>query len=127
MKQIIFSIGIIFSFITVSAQTTNTFPLSGSAGIGTLSPSSYFHGGNNKVLEIYNPNTILNSQAHIILATGSTSNNSWAGTVSWVSKNSIGFQGMAYIAYTSGNRKAYQRERSLAGNSLCCGGGKERD
>lgn len=98
MKQIIFSIGIIFSFITIPAQTTNTFPLSGSAGIGTLSPSSYFHGGNNKVLEIYNSNTTLNSQAHIILATGSTSNNSWAGTVSWVSKNSTGFQGMAYIA-----------------------------
>jgi hypothetical protein len=98
MKQVIFSIGIIFSFLTISAQTTNTFPLDGSAGIGTVLPSSYYHGGNNKVLEIYNPNTTLNSQAHIILTTGSTSNNSGAGSVSWVSKNSTGFQGMAYIA-----------------------------
>jgi NOL1/NOP2/fmu family ribosome biogenesis protein len=97
MKSVMFSIGIAFSFVAASAQTTNTFPLNGSAGIGTLSPSSYYHGGNNKVLEVYNPNTTLNSQAHIVLTTGSTINNSGAGTVSWVSKNSTGFQGMAYI------------------------------
>jgi hypothetical protein len=76
---------------------TNTFPTSGNVGIGTLSPSSFFHGGNNRVLEIFNPNTTLNSQAHVILSTGSTLNNSGAGTLSWISRNSTGFQGMAYI------------------------------
>jgi hypothetical protein len=98
MKRIMFSIGIILQFIAASAQTTtNKFPLDGNAGIGTLSPSSYYHGGNNKVLEIYNPNTTLNSQSHIILTTGSTTSNSGAGSLSWMSKNSTGLQGMAYI------------------------------
>jgi hypothetical protein len=83
--------------IGISNGQTNTFPTTGSVGIGTLSPSSFFHGGNNRVLEIYNPNNTLNSQSHVILSTGSTLNNSGAGTLSWISRSSTGFQGMAYI------------------------------
>jgi len=97
VKSSLILLGIIILGIGISKGQTNTFPATGSTGIGTLSPSSYFHGGNNRVLEIFNPNTTLNSQSHVILSTGSTLNNSGAGTLSWISKNSTGFQGMAYI------------------------------
>ncbi|SHN37603.1 hypothetical protein [Mucilaginibacter sp. OK098] len=69
----------------------------GNVGIGTTSPSSYFHGGNNKVIEIFNSNTTANSQSHLVLSTGATLDGSGAGTLTWISKNSSGFQGMAYI------------------------------
>jgi hypothetical protein len=87
--------------IGISNGQTNTFPTTGSVGIGTLSPSSFFHGGNNRVLEIFNPNNTLNSQSHVILSTGSTLNNSGAGTLSWISRNSTGFKGMAYVGSTT--------------------------
>jgi hypothetical protein len=86
---------------TLSLLTANTRRLTidynGSVGVGTPTPLSYFHGGNNRVLEIFNPNTILNSQSHIVLSSGSTLDGNGAGTLTWVSKNSSGFQGMAYI------------------------------
>jgi hypothetical protein len=69
----------------------------GNVGIGTTNPSSYFHGGNNKVIEIFNSNTSANSQSHLVLSTGATLDGSGAGTLTWISKNSSGFQGMAYI------------------------------
>ncbi|MBB6130393.1 hypothetical protein [Mucilaginibacter lappiensis] len=70
---------------------------SGNVGVGTQAPSNYFHGGNNKLIEIFNPNTAINSQSHIILSTGATSDGSSAGTLTWISKNSTNVQGMAYI------------------------------
>ena len=87
--------------VNISFAQTNTFPPDGSSGIGTLFPTSYFHGGTNKVLEIFNSSTLLNSQSHIVLSTGATFNNSSAGTVTWMSKNSSGFKGMAYIGSTT--------------------------
>nr|WP_315421977.1 hypothetical protein [uncultured Pedobacter sp.] len=84
----------------VNAQD-NLYPSTGNTGIGTLSPQSYFHGGNNKVLEVLNSNTALHSQSHIILSTGATQDQSSAGTVTWISKNSSQNKGMAYIAVQS--------------------------
>ncbi|ATP58030.1 hypothetical protein CPT03_16935 [Pedobacter ginsengisoli] len=78
--------------LNISRGQTNTFTATGSVGIGTLSPSSFFHGGSNKVLEIFNSNTTINSQSHIILSTGSVLNNSSGGTLSWISRNSVGFR-----------------------------------
>ncbi|MFA6088184.1 hypothetical protein [Mucilaginibacter sp.] len=69
----------------------------GSVGIGTSSPTSYFHGGINNVVEIQNPGTALNSQSQLVLSTGSVIDGSSAGAITWVSKNSTGFKGMAYI------------------------------
>lgn len=77
---------------------TNIFPANGSVGIGTTNPSSYFHGGSNNSLEIFNSNTSLNSQSQLLLSTGAVLDNSNAGTISWISKNSAGSRGMAYIA-----------------------------
>ncbi|WP_295117591.1 hypothetical protein [uncultured Chitinophaga sp.] len=67
------------------------------AGLGTSSPSSYYHGGNNKVLEIWNPNTVTNSQSHLILSTGSNLTGS-AGSVSWMAGNAPGKKGIAFIS-----------------------------
>ncbi|WP_205940963.1 hypothetical protein [Pedobacter yonginense] len=72
--------------------------LNGSSGIGTSAPSSYFHGGNNKVLEVLNANSGMHSQAHLVLSTNSTLQGSSAGTLTWISKGSAQNQGLAYIA-----------------------------
>jgi hypothetical protein len=49
------------------------------------------------VVEIQNPGTALNSQSQLVLSTGSVLDGSSAGAITWVSKNSTGFKGMAYI------------------------------
>jgi hypothetical protein len=91
-----------FSYSSIAQwqnQGTDLYTLnSGSVGIGAQIPSSYDHGGNNKVLEIYNAGTVLNSQSHVILSTGSVLNGSSAGTLTWISKNSTASKAMAYIA-----------------------------
>lgn len=103
MKKLIFSLSL---FLSISSLATAQWALNGTniyntnggnVGIGTQTPSNYFHGGNNKVLEIFNPNTVINSQSHIILSTGAMVDGSSGGTLTWVSKNSTGVQGMAYI------------------------------
>ncbi|UYQ95399.1 hypothetical protein MKQ68_09845 [Chitinophaga horti] len=66
-------------------------------GIGTSAPSSYFHGGTNRVLEIVNPLTAINSQSHLILSTGSTTAGS-VGSVSWMVPNAPGYKGIGYMA-----------------------------
>ncbi len=78
------------SYMTMDLST-------GSMGLNTGQPQSYFHGGNNKVFEILNNNNSANSQAHVILSTGATVANSGAGTISWIAKNASGNKGMAYI------------------------------
>ena len=70
----------------------------GNVGIGTPNPQHYYHGGNNKVLEVYNPNTSLHSQAHVILSSGATTDASYLGTISWMTPNSTGNKGAAYIS-----------------------------
>lgn len=89
----ILSIGV----LKTNAQT-NTFPSSGDAGIGVLNPSSYFHGGNNRVMEIFNGNSSLHSQSHIVLSSGALMKESSIGALSWVSRNSGGFKGVAYVS-----------------------------
>jgi hypothetical protein len=97
MKIEILLLILISLFCTAHAQT-NTFPSSGDAGIGVLNPSSYFHGGNNRVMEIYNSNNTLNSQSHIVLSSGALMRESSVGSISWVSRNSSGFKGLAYVS-----------------------------
>lgn len=90
-----------FAIYDTQAGSRLVINSTGYVGIGTISPSSYFHGGNNRVLEIFNPNTSINSQSHLILSTASLASNSSAGTISWMSKSSTGTQGLAYIAALS--------------------------
>lgn len=96
MKYPLLIVLFMFAASSVAAQT-NYFPPNGSAGIGTITPSSYFHGGNNKVLEIFNDGTTINSQSHIVLSTGSVLDKSSAGSITWISRNSTGVKGMGYI------------------------------
>lgn len=72
-------------------------PHSGNMGLGTTIPSAYFHGGNNKALEIFNSNTDANSQSHLVLSTGATVNTGSVGTITFVTANSSGNKGVAYI------------------------------
>ncbi|MCV9930944.1 tail fiber protein [Flavobacterium sp. LS1R47] len=75
----------------------------GNLGIGTADPSFYQHGGNNKVVEISNPNTTSNSQSHIILSSGSTLSNSSIGSLTWVMPNTTSpNKGLAYLGVISG-------------------------
>jgi ribosomal protein L29 len=69
----------------------------GNLGLNVMNPQSYFHGGNNKVFEILNPNTEINSQSHLILSNNSTLSGSSAGSITWVAKNAQFNKGMAYI------------------------------
>ncbi len=97
IKSILLCLSVL-SLCTVRARAqSNTFPTSGDAGIGVLNPSSYFHGGNNRVMEIFNSNNTLHSQSHIVLSSGALMRESSIGTISWVSRNSSGFKGLAYI------------------------------
>ena len=57
----------------------------GNVGIGTGAPFAYGHGGNNKLMEISNPNTGINIQSHLILSTNGTSGS--AGSITWASQN----------------------------------------
>jgi hypothetical protein len=90
-----------FAIYDTQAGSRFVINAAGNIGIGTLSPSSYYHGGNNRALEISNPNTAINSQSHLILSTASVASNSSVGTISWMSKGSTGNQGIAYINGTT--------------------------
>lgn len=74
----------------------------GNMGLNTMNPQSYFHGGNNRVFELYNPNAMVNSQSHFVISTGSTAGGTSAGTLTWTSPNSQINKGLAYIGATMG-------------------------
>ena len=85
----------------------------GSIGIGTGTPSSYYHGGNNRVLEILNSNSIVNSQSHLILSTGATVQSS-VGSITWMAPNAPGSKGVAYIGGVIPNDVTYNTSGELA-------------
>ncbi|WP_343522282.1 hypothetical protein [Pedobacter sp.] len=70
---------------------------SGSLGLNTTNPQSYYHGGNNRVFEIFNPSSTVNSQSHLILSSNSVISGSSAGSISWMARNAQFNKGMAYI------------------------------
>jgi hypothetical protein len=74
-----------------------TIDATGNAGIGTVSPSFYTHGGTNKLLEILNSGTSANSQSHLILSTGAAASAGSIGTITWAIPNSSGGEKRAVI------------------------------
>ncbi|WP_428231954.1 hypothetical protein [Flavobacterium sp.] len=77
--------------------------ISGNLGLGTTTPSFYQHGGNNKVVEISNSNTIINSQSHFVISTGSTLSNSSVGSITWAMPNvTSANKGLAYLGVVTG-------------------------
>jgi hypothetical protein len=70
---------------------------SGNLGLNVPNPQSYYHGGNNRVFEIFNPNAEMNSQSHLILSNNSIMSGSSAGSISWIARNAQFNKGMAYI------------------------------
>jgi hypothetical protein len=101
-KQILISMTLLCSVLTMNAQWNGTTTTS-NVGIGTTSPSSYEHGGTNKYLEIYNQETTMNSQSHIILSSGVSSiAESSIGSISWIQPNvSTGGKGIGLIGMLS--------------------------
>jgi hypothetical protein len=90
--------------VSTGAQTfagNKTF--TGNLGIGTQTPSSYGHGGNNKVVEILNPTTTINSQSHYMISSGfNTTGASAIGTVSWALPNVTASEKLsAYVGATT--------------------------
>jgi hypothetical protein len=91
-------------FKTNSIENMRILNANGNVGIGTTAPSSYQHGGTNKVLEISNAGTALNDQSHIILSSGaSTIANSSIGSISWALPNATASnKGVAAIGVHTG-------------------------
>ncbi|WP_143097766.1 hypothetical protein [Chitinophaga sp. CF118] len=87
----------LIGLINIAKAQTNSFPPNNSAGIGTQNPQFYYHGGDNLGMEIFNVKTSSNSQAHLVLSTGATANIGSVGTLSWMTPNSTGNKGVAYI------------------------------
>lgn len=75
MKKIFLAVSI--SFVTINLCAQNV-------GINTVTPSAYGHGGNSRLLEIYNENVFNNSQAHLLLTDSSISGA--VGSVTWASR-----------------------------------------
>lgn len=63
--------------------------LNGDVGIGITNPSAYGHGGINRLLNIYNPNTISDSQSHLILSSSSLLGS--LGGLTWASSGITSF------------------------------------
>lgn len=80
-----------------------TFVVTGqNVGIGIDTPSSYQHGGTNRVLQIHNPNNSLNAQNHVVLSTSYTGASSAYGSITWACPSLPGAnQGLAYLAFVS--------------------------
>jgi len=59
----------------------------GDIGVGVSNPSAFGHGGNNRIMEIFNFNIGSNIQSHLILSTNGTSGS--AGGLTWASNNTF--------------------------------------
>lgn len=106
-----------FGSFDIYNESANIIGLSiantGNVGIGTGTPSSYYHGGNNKALEIFNTNTVTNSQSHIVLSTASLVAGS-AGTISWMAPRAQGNTGIAFVAAVMPNDVSHHASGELA-------------
>jgi hypothetical protein len=91
-------------FKTNSIENMRILNANGFVGIGTSAPSSYQHGGTNKVLEISNAGTAFNDQSHVIVSSGaSTIANSSIGSISWALPNvTAARKGVAFMAVHTG-------------------------
>jgi hypothetical protein len=77
----------------------------GNVGINTVTPSAYGHGGVNKIFEVFNNNSSLNAQSHLMLSTngisGSTGGITWASPSLTSSDKRTGFIGNAHEALST--------------------------
>jgi len=104
----------IVTSVAVSAQDVNKIDNTHRLlGIGTINPQLYIHNvGDNIGLEIFNQNTAIHSQSHLILSSGATAKYSSVGTVSWMMPNATGNKGIAYI----GSQITADNASNAAGN-----------
>jgi len=69
----------------------------GNVGIGASNPQAYGHGGNNKIVEIFNSNTVDNAQSQLILSSNGTAGSlggiTWAAPTVQGSEKRTGFIG----------------------------------
>jgi hypothetical protein len=74
--------------LLLSLLTVTFFANAQNVGIGTTAPSAYGHGGNNRILEISNPNIGNDVQSHLILSTNGIAGS--LGGITWASQNVLG-------------------------------------
>jgi hypothetical protein len=98
----IYSAGV-WSFKNSTAVASVTISDAGNVGIGTASPSSYGHGGTNKLIQVQNSDTSANAQAHCILNSGwNSAGVSGMGTLSWALPNVTAAEKLgAYVGATT--------------------------
>jgi hypothetical protein len=89
----------------------------GNVGIGTTAPQAYGHGGNNKILEIKNPNSSANSQSQLILSTGAADGS--MGGITWAQYNVgtqqiAGFLGCVLDPFNTGSKMVFYTRNNPA-------------
>lgn len=91
----------IFTNTNASTQSEKVTVLgNGNVGISTNTPSSYGHGGTNRILQIHNSGTAQHSQSHLMLTSATTAANSSIGSVSFYNPNNA-WSTMAAISATT--------------------------
>jgi hypothetical protein len=105
-----------FQFRNNGNLTRMVIDNSGNVGIGIITASAYGHGGNNRILEINNPNTGGDIQSHLILSSNGTSGSN--GGITWASQNvpgpekRLGFIGNVYETSNAARMVFYTRNES---------------
>jgi hypothetical protein len=89
----------------------------GNVGIGTTAPQAYGHGGNNKILEIKNANSSVNSQSQLILSTGAADGS--MGGITWAQHNIgtqkiAGFLGCVLDPFNTGSKLVFYTRNNPA-------------
>jgi hypothetical protein len=89
----------------------------GNVGIGTITPQGYGHGGNNKILEIKNPNSSINSQSQLILSTAAADGS--MGGITWAQNNIVtnpmaGFLGCVLDPFNTGSKLVFYTRNTPA-------------
>jgi Chaperone of endosialidase len=98
-------------------SVTGNADFTGNVGIGVSVPQAYGHGGNNKIVEIKNANSSVNSQSQIVLSTGAADGS--MGGITWAQHNIVtqpiaGFLGCVLDPFNTGSKMVFYTRNTPA-------------